>query len=207
MTSCLMPAPTDSRWGASSSPTRWTHELCRSTCRAASGRGGSSTSSKLVSERRASLPAIRQWPGVRQPRDSPLAAGGGIRTAYIEPGKPWQNGTAESLNSKFRDECLSMGGSAAAPGSGHHRNLASALQRGSAPFEPRVPPAPTKQFGQGRTQATSKHQPTEPASTNRCCPNNPGRSGNSSCRQEETLVSSLLTTVQVIDAFESLSQA
>lgn len=34
--------------------------------------------------------------------------GAGIETAYIEPGKPWQNGTAESLNGKFRDECLSM---------------------------------------------------------------------------------------------------
>ncbi len=26
----------------------------------------------------------------------------------IDPGKPWQNGTAESFNGKFRDECLSM---------------------------------------------------------------------------------------------------
>jgi putative transposase len=25
---------------------------------------------------------------------------------YIEPGKPWQNGTAESFIGKFRDECL-----------------------------------------------------------------------------------------------------
>lgn len=32
----------------------------------------------------------------------------GIETLNIEPGKPWQNGTAESLNGKFRDECLSM---------------------------------------------------------------------------------------------------
>ncbi len=32
----------------------------------------------------------------------------GIKTALIDPGKPWQNGTAESLNGKFRDECLSM---------------------------------------------------------------------------------------------------
>ena len=28
--------------------------------------------------------------------------------ALIEPGKPWQNGLNESLNDKFRDECLSM---------------------------------------------------------------------------------------------------
>jgi putative transposase len=28
--------------------------------------------------------------------------------ALIEPGKPWQNGTAESFNGKFRGECLSM---------------------------------------------------------------------------------------------------
>ena len=32
----------------------------------------------------------------------------GIGTAYIQPGKPWQNGVAESFNSKFRDECLNM---------------------------------------------------------------------------------------------------
>ena len=28
--------------------------------------------------------------------------------ALIDPGKPWQNGTTESFNGKFRDECLSM---------------------------------------------------------------------------------------------------
>jgi putative transposase len=32
----------------------------------------------------------------------------GIETAFIDPGKPWQNGTNESFNSKFRDECLSL---------------------------------------------------------------------------------------------------
>lgn len=31
-----------------------------------------------------------------------------IKVALIEPGKPWQNGTNESFNGKFRDECLSM---------------------------------------------------------------------------------------------------
>jgi putative transposase len=29
-----------------------------------------------------------------------------VETVYIEPGKPWQNGTNESFNGKFRDECL-----------------------------------------------------------------------------------------------------
>ena len=32
----------------------------------------------------------------------------GIDTAPIDPGKPWQNGTNESFNDKFRDECLSL---------------------------------------------------------------------------------------------------
>ena len=31
-----------------------------------------------------------------------------LETELIEPGKPWQNGTNESFNGKFRDECLSM---------------------------------------------------------------------------------------------------
>ena len=32
----------------------------------------------------------------------------GIDTAFIDPGKPWQNGTDESFNGRFRDECLSL---------------------------------------------------------------------------------------------------
>ena len=31
-----------------------------------------------------------------------------IQVALIDPGKPWQNGTDESFNGKFRDECLSV---------------------------------------------------------------------------------------------------
>jgi putative transposase len=31
-----------------------------------------------------------------------------IGTAFIDPGKPWQNGVNESFNGKFRDECLSL---------------------------------------------------------------------------------------------------
>jgi len=32
----------------------------------------------------------------------------GVGTLYIEPGAPWQNGYAESFNSRFRDELLSQ---------------------------------------------------------------------------------------------------
>jgi putative transposase len=32
----------------------------------------------------------------------------GVDTAVIDPGKPWQNGSNESFNGKFRDECLGM---------------------------------------------------------------------------------------------------
>ena len=32
----------------------------------------------------------------------------GIDTAHIAPGKPWQNGTNESFNRRFRDECLNL---------------------------------------------------------------------------------------------------
>jgi putative transposase len=38
---------------------------------------------------------VRQWLGQT-----------GIVTAYIDPGKPWQNGVGESFHSRFRDECL-----------------------------------------------------------------------------------------------------
>ncbi len=34
--------------------------------------------------------------------------GQGIGCALIDPGKPWQNGSTESFNGKFRDECLSL---------------------------------------------------------------------------------------------------
>ena len=30
----------------------------------------------------------------------------GAKTAYIEPGSPWQNGYCESFNARFRDELL-----------------------------------------------------------------------------------------------------
>ena len=39
--------------------------------------------------------AIRQW-----------MTGAGLERLYIEPGAPWENGYAESFNSKVRDELL-----------------------------------------------------------------------------------------------------
>jgi transposase InsO family protein len=30
----------------------------------------------------------------------------GVKTAYIEPGSPWENGYCESFNARFRDELL-----------------------------------------------------------------------------------------------------
>ena len=35
-------------------------------------------------------------------------AGKGVKTAYIDPGSPWQNGFAESFHSRIRDEFLSQ---------------------------------------------------------------------------------------------------
>jgi len=41
--------------------------------------------------------AIQDWLGSQ-----------GIQTAYIEPGKPWQNGVNENFNGRLRDECLNQ---------------------------------------------------------------------------------------------------
>jgi transposase InsO family protein len=30
----------------------------------------------------------------------------GVKTLFIEPGSPWENGYVESFNGKLRDECL-----------------------------------------------------------------------------------------------------
>jgi len=32
----------------------------------------------------------------------------GVKSVFIEPGKPWQNGLCESFNSRMREECLNM---------------------------------------------------------------------------------------------------
>ena len=30
----------------------------------------------------------------------------GVKTLFIEPGSPWENGYCESFNARLRDECL-----------------------------------------------------------------------------------------------------
>ena len=63
----------------------------------------------------------------------------GIGTALIEPGKPWQNGVAESFNGKFRDECLSLEWfRSRAEAKVVIESLAAPLQRGASTFEPRL---------------------------------------------------------------------
>ena len=41
--------------------------------------------------------AVKQW-----------LSRSGVQTAYIDRGKPWQNGLNESFNGKLRDECLNL---------------------------------------------------------------------------------------------------
>ena len=63
----------------------------------------------------------------------------GIGTALIDPGKPWQNGVAESFNGKFRDECLSLEWfRSRAEAKVLIEDMAAALQRGASAFEPRL---------------------------------------------------------------------
>ena len=53
----------------------------------------------------------------------------GAKTAYIEPGSPWENGYCESFNSKLRDELLNMEiFSSLNEAKGIHRKLAALLQ-------------------------------------------------------------------------------
>lgn len=55
----------------------------------------------------------------------------GLQMALSQPGKPWQNGTDESFNCKFRDECLSM---ELLSQPRRDRAVAPSLQRSAAAF-------------------------------------------------------------------------
>jgi len=65
--------------------------------------------SRLISERGAPK-ALRSdnGPEFVSTRLLQWATDEGLQLALSQPGKPWQNGTDESFNCKFRDECLSM---------------------------------------------------------------------------------------------------
>ena len=82
---------------------------------------------------------FRQWPGVRRQAVREWIAAVGAKTAYIEPGSPWENGYCESFNSKLRDELLNgeifytLQG-----GPGRHRRLAAALQHGPSALVARL---------------------------------------------------------------------
>jgi len=59
-----------------------------------------------------------------------------IETAIINPGKPWQNGTKESLNNEFQSECLGIEVPNPSRSPSDHRSVARGLQRSPTAFEP-----------------------------------------------------------------------
>lgn len=82
-------------------------------------RAGSTPSQRLrfrLLAKRASrqLPPARLFgrspPDFRDVTEGPVALDEdeSIDTAFIDPGRPWENGTDESFNGTFRDECLRM---------------------------------------------------------------------------------------------------
>ena len=88
----------------------WTHEAL------AIDVAGSLRSSRVI-EVLETLAVKRGAPGTLRSDNGPETVSlavlgsltrGGIQTAFIAPGKPRQNGTNESFNVKFRDECLNM---------------------------------------------------------------------------------------------------
>jgi hypothetical protein len=56
-----------------------------------------------------------------------------VRLFFIDPGKPMQNGSIESFNGRFREECLDQSWFTHEPGRGtsDHRGLATGRQRAS----------------------------------------------------------------------------
>lgn len=78
-----------------------------------------------------------------------------IDTACIDPDKPWQNGSNESFNGKFRDECLAMHWFKNRIDASHRRRVSPSLQRGSPAFEPRA--ADTGKVQTGNNQHNGSH--------------------------------------------------
>ena len=78
---------------------------------------GSSIRSRRVIEQLAKLVSVHGAPRYMRSDNGPefvatavlrWLTDEGIETAHIAPGKPWQNGTDESFNGRFRDECLNL---------------------------------------------------------------------------------------------------
>jgi len=90
--------------------------------------------------------AVRKWIGAV-----------GAKTAYIEPGSPWENGYIESFNARFRPSrrrfaCLPGNGRTAQRrnllfpegGPDHHRAMATPLQYQASAQRPRIQAASTQ---------------------------------------------------------------
>ena len=74
--------------------------------------------------------AVRNW-----------IAAVGARTAYIEPGSPWENGYCESFNSKLREAAGWRDLLQPRRGKDRHRELAPPLQYKAPAFIPGLPTA------------------------------------------------------------------
>lgn len=61
--------------------------------------------------------ALKEWLAERGPE-----------TVYIDPGKPWKNGSSESFNGTYRNKVLDAGGLQRKRSTHHQRTLAQALQ-------------------------------------------------------------------------------
>jgi putative transposase len=83
--------------------------------------------------RRAGAHPERQRPGVHREGRAGMAEAVGVKTLFIEPGSPWENGYVESFNGKLRDELLDREiFYTLAGGEGADRALAGRIQHGAA---------------------------------------------------------------------------
>ena len=57
----------------------------------------------------------------------------GVKTLFIEPSSPWENGYIESFNGRLRDELLNRDLRYSSGGGSADRKLAEGVQRGSSP--------------------------------------------------------------------------
>jgi len=86
----------------------------------------------------------------------------GVKTLYIEPGSPWENGCNESFNGKLRDELLG-GMSSHTEGSRHpDRELTYPLQHRPTELIARIPAASTANDLASLRYATLRHAPGRP---------------------------------------------